>query len=135
MKKESAEFDFGDLTHALIGCAYRVYNTLGAGFLEKVYERAIEIEVRSGIPAQFQHAVSVYYDGIKIGDYFADIVVPGKVIVELKAVTQLVDAHEVQFVNYLTATKTPVGLLINFGPNGVVVNRKSLHYKPPAESS
>ena len=105
-----------DLTEKIIGCAYKVYNELGAGFIEKVYENALMIELKNeGLAAQQQYPVKVYYKGNLIGDYVADIVVEDRVIVELKAVSQLTKAHEVQLVNYLKATRLEVGLLINFG--------------------
>jgi GxxExxY protein len=118
-----------DLTEKIIGCAYKVYNELGAGFIEKVYENALMIELKNeGLAAQQQYPVKVYYQEILIGDYVADIVVEDKVIVELKAVSQLTKAHEVQLVNYLKATKLEVGLLINFGDQ-ISIKRKVLSRK------
>jgi len=115
-----------DLTEKIIGCAYKVYNELGAGFIEKVYENALMIELKNeGLAAQQQYPVKVYYQEILIGDYVADIVVEDKVIVELKAVSHLTKAHEVQLVNYLKATKLEVGLLINFGDE-ISIKRKVL---------
>lgn len=109
----------------MIGCAYAVYNTLGAGFLESVYENAMLLELRSaGLVVESQVAMDVLYRGEKVGYFFADIVVDGILILELKAVESLSKAHEVQLVNYLTATNTDLGLLINFGADGVVVRRK-----------
>jgi len=118
-----------DLTEKIIGCAYKVYNELGAGFIEKVYENALMIELKNeGLAAQQQYPVKVYYQEILIGDYVADIVVEDKVIVELKAVSHLTKAHEVQLVNYLKATKLEVGLLINFGDQ-ISIKRKVLSRK------
>ncbi|NLP22972.1 MAG: GxxExxY protein [Syntrophomonadaceae bacterium] len=115
-----------DLTEKIIGCAYQVYNALGAGFIEKIYENALMIELKNAaLTAQQQYPVKVYYQGILIGDYVADIIVEDKVIVELKAVSQLTKAHEVQLVNYLKATKLEVGLLINFGDQ-ISIKRKVL---------
>ena len=118
-----------DLTEKIIGCAYKVYNELGAGFIEKVYENALMIELKNeGLAAQQQYPVKVYYQEILIGDYVADIVVEDKVIVELKAVSHLTKAHEVQLVNYLKATRLEVGLLINFGDQ-ISIKRKVLSRK------
>lgn len=118
-----------DLTEKIIGCAYKVYNELGAGFIEKVYENALMIELKNeGLATQQQYPVKVYYKGTLIGDYVADIVVEEKVIVELKAVSQLTKAQEVQLVNYLKATRLEVGLLINFGDQ-VSIKRKVLSRK------
>ena len=115
-----------DLTEKIIGCAYKVYNELGAGFIEKIYENALMIELKNvALTAQQQYPVKVYYQEILIGDYVADIVVEDKVIVELKAVSHLTKAHEVQLVNYLKATKLEVGLLINFGDE-ISIKRKVL---------
>jgi len=118
-----------DLTEKIIGCAYKVYNELGAGFIEKVYENALMIELKNeGLATQQQYPVKVYYKGTLIGDYVADIVVEEKVIVELKAVSQLTKAREVQLVNYLKVTRLEVGLLINFGDQ-VSIKRKVLSRK------
>ncbi len=115
-----------DLTEKIIGCAYKVYNELGAGFVEKIYENALMIELKNeALTAQQQYPVRVYYKGNLIGDHVADIIVEDKVIVELKAVSQLTKAHEVQLVNYLKATGIEVGLLINFGDQ-ILIKRKVL---------
>ena len=117
---------YTDLTEKIIGCAFKVYNQLGAGFLEKIYENALIIELKSaGLAAQPQYPVKVYYNEVIIGDYVADIVVEDKVIIELKAVNNLAKTHEVQLVNYLKATKIEVGLLINFGDR-MTIKRKVL---------
>lgn len=106
-----------ELTELIICCFYNVYNRLGVGFLEKVYENALLIELRkSGLEAASQQPISVYYDSQLVGEYFADIVVENKVIIELKVVAALTDAHEAQLLNYLKATNFKVGLLLNFGP-------------------
>lgn len=119
-------YKHADLTEKIIGCAYKVYNQLGAGFIEKIYENALMIELKNAaLNAQQQYPVKVYYQDILIGDYVADIVVEDKVIVELKAVSQLTKAHEVQLVNYLKATELEVGLLINFGDQ-ITIKRKVL---------
>ena len=104
------------LTWEIISCFYKVYNTLGYGFLEKVYENAMIIELEKvGFKCTKQFPIKVYYDEIKVGDYFADIVVDSKVILELKATTDLCEEHEYQLINYLKATEIEVGLLLNFG--------------------
>ena len=116
---------FADVTEKIIGCAYQVFNTLGAGFLESVYEQSLLIELReAGLIAESQVRLVVYYREQPVGSFFADIIVEGIVIVELKAMESLAKVHEAQLVNYLIATGKPVGLLINFSPEGVVIKRK-----------
>ncbi len=106
----------GELTETILGAAFKVQNTLGAGFLEKVYENALTIELRKcGLAAESQKAFPVRYEGTVVGDYQADLVVAGKVIVECKAVSGLDPVHEAQVLNYLKASGLHVGLLINFG--------------------
>jgi len=98
---------------------------MGSGFVESVYEKCLIIElVRVGLLIEAQKAISVFYDGKHVGEFIADIIVNDTVILELKAVKQLAKAHEVQLVNYLTATGKPVGLLINFGEDKVEIKRK-----------
>jgi len=105
MNDADRNYVHAELTREIIGCAYKVFNTLGAGFLEKIYENAMVIELeKAGFQVQQQVPIQVFYEEIKIGDYFADIMVNNKVIIELKASTDLVKAHEVQLVNYLKAT-------------------------------
>lgn len=117
------------LTERIIGCAYAVHNALGPGFLEKVYENALRIELQeSGLSVAQQHPIPVRYRGLVVGDFFADLMVEGRVIMELKAVQKLAKEHEVQLVNYLTATGIDDGLLINFG-SSVEVKRKFRVYK------
>ena len=106
-----------DLTRRVIEIFYRVYNTLGYGFLEKVYENALVIEFRnSGLEAKPQAPIKVVYDQQIIGEYFVDILVEDCVIVEIKAVRFLVKEHEAQLLNYLKASQMEVGLIFNFGP-------------------
>jgi len=117
------------LTSEIIKCAYKVHSTLGSGFLEKVYERSLAIELaKAGFDVECQLPVPVYYDGIQVGDYFADLIVNDLIIIELKAVENLLPVHETQLVNYLTATRKDIGLLINFG-RSVQVKRKYREYK------
>lgn len=118
------------LTRKIIWCAFKVHNTLGPGFLEKVYENALRIELEDlGLRVQQQQPISVNYQGQVVGEYYADHWVNECVVVELKAAQQLVKQHEVQLVNYLTATGIDCGLLLNFGPS-VQVKRKFREYKP-----
>ena len=114
-----------DLSRRVIGCAYTVYNALGPGFLESVYQNALLLELaEEGINAESQVQLDVEYRGKVVGHFFADIMVEGVLILELKAIEQLHKAHEAQLVNYLVATGRDVGLLINFGPERVDVKRK-----------
>ena len=113
-----------DLTHIIIGCAYKVHNTLGPGFLEKVYENALRIELeKAGFSVKQQEPINVVYDGQIVGEYYADLWVNERVVVELKAALILAKVHEVQLVNYLTATGINDGLLINFGRTKVEFKR------------
>jgi len=116
---------YQELTEKIIGCAYNVYNEMGFGFLESVYEKCLLIELeKAGIRAESQKPITVHYDGKLVGNFIADILVEDKVILELKSVRRLTEVHEVQLVNYLTATGIDVGLLINFGAIKVRVKRK-----------
>jgi GxxExxY protein len=116
--------EINELTKSVIGCAYRVHKELGAGFLEKVYENALKIEIEdSGIDVVQQFPIPVNYRGRMVGDFYADLLVEGNVIIELKAVQKLAKEHEVQLVNYLSATGIDNGLLINFG-SSVEIKRK-----------
>ena len=119
-----------DLTQKIIGCAYKVHNTLGPGFLEKVYENALRIELEKlGLRVRQQEPINVEYEGHLVGEYYADLWVDDRVVIELKAAQTLAKEHEVQLVNYLTATGVNDGLLVNFGPS-VQVRRKFREYKP-----
>lgn len=104
------------LTHEIIGLAMKVHRALGPGFLESVYRKALLHELlKAGLRAEEEARVTVLYDHTPVGEFVADIVVEGKVVIELKAVEALGRIHEVQTVNYLTATGIDVGLLVNFG--------------------
>ncbi|MCL6099308.1 MAG: GxxExxY protein [Bacteroidetes bacterium] len=110
------EYLHKDFTDKIIRAFYNVYNSLGFGFLEKVYENAMMIELKSfGLHCEKQTPINVYYKENRIGEYFADIVVESKVIIELKAAESLCEEHEAQLLNYLKATEIEVGLLLNFG--------------------
>lgn len=105
-----------DLTEKIIFLFQKVYYELGFGFLEKVYQNALLIELRkNGLVSECQKKIKVHYSGDVVGDYYADIVVEGRVILELKAAEALVHEHEQQLINYLRATEIEVGLLLNFG--------------------
>jgi GxxExxY protein len=110
------ELKHGDITKRAIGAAFDVYNELGFGFVEKVYENSMVVELqRAGIAVRQQDPIKVFYREVLVGDYIADLIVEDKVLIELKAVANLDPCHEVQLVNYLKATGIPVGLLMNFG--------------------
>ena len=117
--------EYKDVTETIIGCAYRVYNKMGFGFLESVYEKCLLIELRkAGLDAESQKPITVYYDNEIVGEFIADIIVNNTIIAELKSVRRVIEAHEVQLVNYLVATGKPVGLILNFGERKVDVKRK-----------
>jgi len=110
-------YKYEDLTRRIIEIFYNVYNTLGYGFLEKVYENALVIEFnKSGVDARPQAPIKVVYDRQIVGEYFIDLLVENCVIVEIKAVKALLKEHEAQLLNYLKASEMEVGLLLNFGP-------------------
>jgi len=105
-----------ELSGKILKAFYTVYNTLGFGFLEKVYENAMMIELKNlGLQCSQQQNIDVYYNEENVGDYYADIIVEDKIIIELKAAKTLSAEHEAQLVNYLRATDIEVGLLLNFG--------------------
>jgi len=116
-----------ELTDRIIACFYRVYTNLGYGFLEKVYENAMLIELnKNGLKAISQYPIKVNYNGVSVGEYFADIIVEDKVIIELKASANLVPENILQLQNYLKATNIEVGLLLNFGKKPEI-RRKTFH--------
>ncbi|CAN5861585.1 GxxExxY protein [soil metagenome] len=105
-----------EITDKILKAFYKVYNELGFGFLEKVYENALVIELRkAGLMCNKQQPINVFYEEINVGSYYADITVNNCVIIELKAAESLVEAHELQLVNYLKATEIEIGILLNFG--------------------
>ncbi|HYA01779.1 MAG TPA: GxxExxY protein [Syntrophobacteria bacterium] len=130
MNTDHKEGKYRKLTEEIIGAFYQVYNTLGYGFLEKVYENALIIELKkAGISALPQGSITVIYEGEVVGEYLADILVDNKVIVEIKAVKRLAPEHEAQLLNYLKATDIEVGLLLNFGPQPEVRRKVFDNYK------
>ena len=109
-------YKHSELTEKIIKAFYKVYNTLGYGFLEKVYENAIYIELEAiGFNIKKQEPIKVYYEGKEVGVYFADLIVNNTIIIELKATEYLIEENESQLINYLKATEMEVGLLLNFG--------------------
>ena len=122
--------EFSELTEKIIGCAYTVYNKMGYGFLESVYEKCLILELeKAGLIPETQKKITVYYNDEIVGEFIADILINDLVIVELKSVRKIIPAHEVQLVNYLVATDKPIGLLLNFSETGVGIKRKSRELK------
>lgn len=117
--------EYQEVTETIIGCAYRVYNKMGFGFVESVYEKCLLIELRkAGLKTESQKPITVYYESEIVGEFVADIIVNDAIILELKSVRRIIKAHEVQLVNYLVATGKPVGLILNFGEKKVEIKRK-----------
>jgi GxxExxY protein len=117
--------DVNLITQKIIGCSYDVSNVLGAGFVEKVYENALVHRIRksTGLIVAQQYPIKVVYDDIVVGEFFADLLVADRVLVELKAVSALVPEHTAQALNYLRATGLEVCLLVNFGRSKVEIKR------------
>src|SRR5690606_19793214 len=118
LKKElnMEQYLHNELTSQIIQVFYKVYNVLGFGFLEKVYRNSMKLELTSsGLFVEMEKPISVYYHDLRVGEYYADLIVNEKVIIELKAAEALVQEHEFQLINYLKATEIEVGLLLNFG--------------------
>lgn len=112
------------LSHRIIACVYSVHSALGCGFLEKVYENALCVELeKNGLKFETQKPVNVFYSGRLVGEFVCDLVVEDQVIVELKSVKTLADAHSAQCINYLKATGFPLCLLVNFGETRAKVKR------------
>ncbi len=121
MNADDQDFKQNELTEKIIAIFYKVYNKLGYGFLEKVYENAMMIELKKeNFSATSQSPIKVVYEGEIIGEYYADMLVDNKVIVEIKAAKCLSGEHEAQLLNYLKATDIEVGLLLNFGPKAEI---------------
>ena len=116
MTIDEDNYKYSEITEKIIKAYYNVYNNLGYGFLERVYENAMFIELEEmGLFVEKQMQIKVYYGDYEVGDYFADLMVEKSVIVELKAAERLCEEHEIQLINYLKATEVEVGLLLNFG--------------------
>jgi len=117
--------EYEELTHKISGCAYKVFNELNFGFLESIYKKAMIIElIKNNLKVEAEKPLKVYYDNQIVGDFYIDLYIEDKVVVELKSVQNLAKEHEVQLVNYLNGLQKEIGLLINFGPTGVEVKRK-----------
>ncbi|MBI5945540.1 MAG: GxxExxY protein [Chloroflexi bacterium] len=126
--------DVNLITQKIIGCSYTVSNTLGIGFIEKVYENALaHIIHKSGLKVSQQYPIKVSFDGIIVGEFLADLLVEERVLVELKAVSVLKDEHTAQALNYLRATGLEICLLINFGTSKIEIKRlrPSTYWKTP----
>ncbi len=120
-----------DLTEKIIGCAMKVHSALGPGFLESVYQKALAHELRkAGLIVEWERPIAVFYDGVPVGDFSADMLVENRVMLELKANHAIAPANEVQLVNYLTATGIENGLLLNFGAERLEFKRKTRTYRP-----
>jgi len=120
-----------ELTRQVIGCAMRVHTVLGPGYLESVYEHALAHELRkAGLHVECQRPIRVWYDGVVVGDFLADLFVEDRLIVENKAVQALAAIHETQLVSYLNSTGTEIGLLLNFGAPSLQYKRKYRRYRP-----
>ena len=116
--------EINHLTYKVIGCAYKVHNVLGPGFLEKVYENALKLELKKvGIDVRQQVKLPVWYEGQQVGLYYPDLWIEGQLIIEVKAIFTLAPEHESKLIHYLTATGIDNGLLINFG-SSVQIKRK-----------
>jgi GxxExxY protein len=124
MNTDKGGFIQGPTTESVIGAFYSVYSELGYGFLEKVYENAMAIALQHrGVNVIQQAAIDVFFRGHRVGEYRADLLIPGKLIVEIKATQSVSGLHEAQLINYLKATGTRVGLLLNFGPRPQIRRR------------
>ena len=124
MNTDEHRWELNQITEKIIGCAFKVSNTLGCGFVEKVYENALAHELRkAGLRVQQQYPIKVYYDGIVVGEFAADLLVEESVLVELKAIKTMGEKEQAQCVNYLKATKLPLCLLINLGNPKVDIKR------------
>lgn len=115
---------YKDLSYRIVGLAMQVHNKLGHGFLEKVYENALMILLkREGIKAKQQAQITVYFEGEVVGDYYADILVEERVILELKSIEKIIDVHKAQALNYLKATGLPLAIILNFGKDRLEYER------------
>ena len=132
--KMSSTMKHEDITESIIGSAYKVYNTLGFGFLESVYKKSMGIELmKKNLKFEEEKPLKVFYEDIVVGDFYIDLLIEDEIVVELKSVQNLLKEHEVQLVNYLNGLKKEVGLLLNFGPHGVEVKREYRQPSPKAD--
>ncbi len=116
MNTDKHGYDVDDITEQIIGCAFRVSNQLGVGYLEKVYENALAYELRKvDLEVEQQAPLTVKYEGVVVGEYFVDLLVQKNVVVELKHASNIDNAHIAQCINYLKAANIRVGLILNFG--------------------
>jgi GxxExxY protein len=126
---DKRRWELDRITEKIIGCAFTVGNGLGCGFLEKVYENALAYELRkTGLLVEQQYGIEVRYDGIVVGQFFADLIVEGLVLIELNAVKALEEKHFAQCLNYLKATEITICLLINFGNPKVEIKRVARNF-------
>ncbi len=124
MNADERRWEINQITEKMIGCAFTVGNTLGCGFLEKVYENALVYELRkAGLRVYPQYPITVYYDGIVVGEFFADLLVQECVLVELKAIKTMTEKDRSQCLNYIKATNLTICLLINFGNPHIEIKR------------
>jgi len=124
MTTNNKDIIYKELSYKIVGLAMEVHNKLGFGFLEKVYENALMILLeKNGIPAQQQAPVRVYFEGKVVGDYYADILVDNKIILELKAIDKIIDVHRAQVLNYLRATGLRLAMILNFGKSSFEYER------------
>jgi GxxExxY protein len=129
-KKKNAMLLHEEITQEIIRCFFRVYNYLGYGFMEKVYENAMCIELaQTGLQVKAQEKIEVYYNEVVVGTYYADLLIEDKVIIEIKSVSHLLEEHEAQLLNYLKATSIEVGLLLNFGEKAEFKRRAFSNYR------
>ena len=124
MNTNEEKIVYKDLSYKITGLAMEAHSKLGYGFLEKVYENAMMVLLRrEGIHAKQQAPITVYFDGEVVGDYYADILVEDKIILELKAIEKIIDVHRAQTLNYLKATGLHLAILLNFGKEGLKYER------------
>ena len=132
----STQMENETLTGTIIGRAMYVHNALGPGFVESVYHNALTHALRGrGVVVELGKRVQVHFDGVVVGEFAPDMLVDGVVLVEIKAIRAIAPAHEIQLVNYLTATKLDIGLLLNFGGERLEFKRKTRGYRAPRVTS
>ena len=124
MTTNNKDIIYKELSYKIVGLAMEVHNKLGFGFLEKVYENALMVLLeKNGVPAQQQAPITVYFEGKVVGDYYADILVDNKIILELKAIDKIADVHRVQVLNYLRATGIKLAMILNFAKSSFEYER------------